>query len=433
MRKIILTVGQGSFEKGFDVYLDIPGVTKYIGGRLPGNPAIQNQFTAWQESFLSTIEPTRTKPKIEATADPQQTVQGTRDREEKQIAEHATNLCSCLKKWFDNNDDSWLPIRDKIGTTIDKTENEEIRMLIATDDFLLQKLPWSAWGDLFKHKLLQIALSRSGDHAKAPVQDSIKILAVFGEGRDLNLQADKDKLKVTCGTMAEIEIIDEKEKLTKQYLMGKLREKPGWQIFFYAGHSSIDAEGKIGSIDLMSDRKIKINELHSAFEEAITNGLKLAIFNSCDGLGLANQLAEKDLPYSIVMSQPIPDQCATVFLKVFLENFVTKAQSIYASVREARFHLESFKDQYPGIMWVPVLFQNPALVELEEDWNPWDRLYQIDLHNHQAKTFDEKNAVFAEVNEYRTTHPQDQKAYQLQQKSVNALVSQIHNDRISNK
>ncbi len=55
--------------------------------------------------------------------------------------------------------------------------------------------------------------------------------------------------------------------------------------------------------------------------KAISRGLQLAIFNSCDGLGLANDLAELNIPQIIVMRSPVPDLVAQEFLKHFLKAF----------------------------------------------------------------------------------------------------------------
>jgi hypothetical protein len=54
-------------------------------------------------------------------------------------------------------------------------------------------------------------------------------------------------------------------------------------------------------------------------KRAITQGLKLAIFNSCDGLGLADYLTDLQIPQTIFMREPVPDRVAHEFLKNFLE------------------------------------------------------------------------------------------------------------------
>ncbi|NEP53729.1 MAG: hypothetical protein F6K63_11220 [Moorea sp. SIO1G6] len=49
------------------------------------------------------------------------------------------------------------------------------------------------------------------------------------------------------------------------------------------------------------------------------------IFNSCDGLGLAYQLAAQQdlyLPQVIVMAEKVPDPVSPKFLRYFLEAYI---------------------------------------------------------------------------------------------------------------
>lgn len=89
-------------------------------------------------------------------------------------------------------------------------------------------------------------------------------------------------------------------------------------------------------------------------------GLKLAIFNSCDGLGIARDLADLQIPNIIVMREPIPDEVAQKFVKNFLPRFTVENKSLYISVREARKNLQELEDKYPCASWLPVICQNPA-------------------------------------------------------------------------
>jgi hypothetical protein len=87
--------------------------------------------------------------------------------------------------------------------------------------------------------------------------------------------------------------------------------------------------------------------------------LKLAIFNSCDGLGLANELADLQIPQAIVMREPVPDRVAQKFLQHFLKYF-SKGESFYLAVRQAREKLQGMEGEFPCASWLPVIFQNPA-------------------------------------------------------------------------
>ncbi|PLZ37291.1 ABC transporter substrate-binding protein, partial [Fischerella thermalis WC542] len=139
-----------------------------------------------------------------------------------------------------------------------------------------------------------------------------------------------------------------------------------WDILFFAGHS-ISKEGDCwGEIQINADESyLSLRNLRYSLRHAVRQGLKLAIFNSCDGLGLARNLADLRIPYTIVMREPVPDIIAQEFLKYFLTAF-TSGESLYASVNQARERLyEEWERDYPCASWLPVIFQNPAATELK--------------------------------------------------------------------
>ena len=66
---------------------------------------------------------------------------------------------------------------------------------------------------------------------------------------------------------------------------------------------------------------ITIQKLKYGLKTTINNGLQLAIFNSCDGLGFAKKLEELRLPATVVMSEKIPDELSPKLLQYFLDFF----------------------------------------------------------------------------------------------------------------
>jgi len=99
--------------------------------------------------------------------------------------------------------------------------------------------------------------------------------------------------------------------------------------------------------------------------KAIAKGLQLAIFNSCNGLGLAKQLEDLHIPQIIVMRELVPDQVAQEFLKYFLDAFAG-GESLYLAVRSARgrLHDEGLEAGIPGVTWLPIICQNPATMPM---------------------------------------------------------------------
>ncbi|MGB7488049.1 MAG: CHASE2 domain-containing protein, partial [Phormidesmis sp.] len=149
----------------------------------------------------------------------------------------------------------------------------------------------------------------------------------------------------------------------------ELWDERGWDILFFAGHSqsrpSEAADSARGEILLNECDRLTIPQLKHALKKAIDRGLNTAIFNSCDGLGLANDLADLHIPQVLVMREPVPDQVAHAFLKGFLRSFAT-GTAFYVAVREAREQLQGLESRFPCATWLPVIVQN--LAEMPPTW-----------------------------------------------------------------
>ena len=177
-------------------------------------------------------------------------------------------------------------------------------------------------------------------------------MAVLGNRQNIDVETDRRLLNQLPGT--KINLLVEP---THQELNDQLYGRP-WDILFFAGHSHTLEEGQ-GIIQLNADTVLSIDDLKYGMKRAIANGLQLAIFNSCSGVGLAHDLAELQLPQMIVMRQAIPDYVAHTFLKYFLEAF-SQGTSLYLAEREAREHLQGMEKEYPCATWLPIIYQNPA-------------------------------------------------------------------------
>ena len=101
-----------------------------------------------------------------------------------------------------------------------------------------------------------------------------------------------------------------------------------------------------------------------ALRTSVSKGLKLAIFNSCDGLGLANSLSDLGIPQIIVMREPVPDPVAQSFLRYFLKAFARR-EPFYLAVRQAREQLQGLEGEFPCATWLPVIFQNPVALLIQ--------------------------------------------------------------------
>ncbi len=131
-----------------------------------------------------------------------------------------------------------------------------------------------------------------------------------------------------------------------------------WDIFFFAGHSASTTSQQ--SLCISPSENLTLNELKYALKKATERGLKLSIFNACDGLQLIQALQDLDnLPPTIVMRYPVPDVVAQTLLKYFLTAF-SQGIPLHQSVRDAREQLQGLESQFPFATWIPVLHQNLA-------------------------------------------------------------------------
>ncbi|HLO50233.1 MAG TPA: CHAT domain-containing protein, partial [Kamptonema sp.] len=143
----------------------------------------------------------------------------------------------------------------------------------------------------------------------------------------------------------------------------KLWEQP-WDIIFFAGHS--ETEEDIGRIRINETDSLTLDEIWYGLRKAVTNGLQLAIFNSCDGLGLVRRLDDLEIPQMIVMREMVPDFVAQQFLNDLLTKFAN-GKDLYPAFREAREKLQGWETDFPCASWLPIICQNPSVEPLT--WN----------------------------------------------------------------
>ncbi|ARV61004.1 hypothetical protein BZZ01_22400 [Nostocales cyanobacterium HT-58-2] len=239
---------------------------------------------------------------------------------------------------------------------------EEIRVIIETNDSLVRRLPWHRWDFFNDYPKAGMALSQLEYKRREPSQlklpkNKVRILAVLGNSQGIDLEREIKFLNSLEG--AEIVFLVNP---SRQEFNTLLWQNPGWDILFFAGHSH--TEGTTGRIYINENQKnnsLTIEQLEEALKAAIDNGLQLAIFNSCDGLGLASALEKLNIPTVIVMRESVPNLVAQEFFKYFLEAFAVERHSLYLAVQQARRKLQGVEDDFPGASWLPVICQNPAV------------------------------------------------------------------------
>lgn len=354
-RAVVLNLGQGNIGRGF------PTVTAHWGqsvsptmgkmtGSLPPAPELAALYRQWQSLYMALAQRFRMRRWRQL------------EIEDEGVTRVSMSEFGKLCQQFQQRMDAWLesPGFGKIDRQL-RTQfasTDEIRVVVETDDELTRRLPWHLWGFFEDYPGAELALSLA-DYRQVscpqvrPVK-RVRMLVILGDRSGIDIEGDRRLLEALPG--AELTFLDEP---TRSQLDGALWDERGWDCLFFAGHSQ--TEGEMGRIHVNPTERLTIPELKYALKRSIDRGLQLAIFNSCDGLGLARSLSQLNIPQLIVMREPVSDRVAQTFLKQFLTAFAG-GKSLYLAVREARERLQALEGDFPGASWLPVLCQNPAQI-----------------------------------------------------------------------
>ncbi|MEL6453297.1 MAG: CHASE2 domain-containing protein [Cyanobacteria bacterium J06623_5] len=351
MRKIILNLGSGTLSSGCQSIIgEILGEPSVEGaypsrfsGQLPPAPALAVKLQQWQSLYYARNQDLSLRIHLLQR-------EGLR-YSESDFKTLCADLAAELNDWL--NSPAFLPIDRVLRSELARMGNAQI--ILETSDSQLRKLPWHLWQLLEEYSQAELTFSAS-DWQPLPNRHSAssqaRILATFGHSNGLDLAADLSALSELPG--AELSAL-ESPSLSK--LHEQLWQPQGWDVFFFAGHSR--TQGETGVVDLNDSERLTIEQIRHALSKAIENGLKIAIFNSCDGLGLAQQLCDLQIPYIVVMREPVPDYVAQKFLKYLLMAFAAGAP-FHLAVREARQRLAGLDNESPCASWLPSIWQNPT-------------------------------------------------------------------------
>lgn len=350
MAKLVVIKLEGDFHRqGFGVTLEIgsegdrPSIE--LPGKLPPAPDLPIRLQQWEAKYRNIDSLRGLKPKqIIYNGSLVQRVQECRDA--------AKILSDCFQDWMTSPD--FLPLDKTLREELARTET--VRVLIRSNQPFVQKLPWHLW-DFFEHypktELALISPSAKRVDCLKSAHDSVKILAIMGHKEGIDIEIDRQVLENLPD--AAVTFLVEP---TPQEVSDRLWED-SWDILFFAGHS--ETQGDQGRIYINPQDSLTLEELKYSLTQAVVRGLQIAIFNSCDGLGLARELAELNIPQTVVMREPVPDSVAQRFLQYFLAAF-SRGESFYLAMREARERLQGLEGEFPCASWLPVICQNPTMM-----------------------------------------------------------------------
>ncbi|KAB8332902.1 CHASE2 domain-containing protein [Scytonema tolypothrichoides VB-61278] len=331
-----------------------------ITGSLPGVPKLSELYRRWLVLYEAVHQRLGSNQRIKVHS------QDITNISVNDFDEICQQLQAHINAWLKS--ESFQNIERQLRTLLSR--DDEIRVIFETNIALLHRLPWHLWNFFEDYPKAELALS---NHEYASVQvvrksstEQVNILAILGNSFGIDIDKDRSLLQGLTDTQTRFLVEPTRRELDEQLW------NQDWDILFFAGHSASLADGEIGEIYINQTESLTISQFKNALKTAVTHGLKLAIFNSCDGIGLARNLANLNIPQMIVMREGVPDFVAQEFLKNFLVAFAG-GKPFYLAVREARERLQGLENDFPCASWLPVICQNPTTVpvtwqELRGGW-----------------------------------------------------------------
>jgi NACHT domain/CHAT domain len=367
--RVIFRLDDGDFRQGFDrVTLEIdrgqtdrPSKNAQLQGRLPSAPDLPSLYQQWQSHCQTLLNSPLWS--------------GSRGFKQGQVTNVSVQEFDRCTHHLRQRLNQWLHLENFHGTAAELVQqirgepDTEIHLAIQTGQIrspeirnIIHRLPWHWWEIFGDRHPLEFTFSLTNTPA-SNIQSKtlatsarlrrVKILSILGESQDINVKADQ-KLIAELRTKGASPV----------FLMQPSRDEfmqlwdESWDILCFSGHSESDRDGQTGWLAINAQEQISIEELKPALRTARSQGLQLIIFNSCDGLGLAQALSNMGLPDLVIWREAVPDRVAQQFLHYFLQSFVMD-KSLYTAMREAREKLQLTIERYlPGVTGLPAIVQN---------------------------------------------------------------------------
>ena len=351
--KVIINLGRGNLHEGCNHVvvrlIDCQGKDRQqLSGILPPAPQIAALYQQWQTGYRAFYKEATLRIGLLES-------EGAR-----YSATNFQQVCRQIAKELNSwlSSDRFLIVEKVLRTRL--PHQKPIQLIITAAEPELQRLPWHLWHLLDDYPQAEITFSNPDWHAvqhQSRKGSRIRILAILGNSTGLDLKSDLDAIIALPQT--ELTILTQP---SMAELNEHLWQTAGWDLLLFSGHSSSNLT--TGYIYLNDTEKITLTRLKYSLQKAIANGLQIAIFNSCEGVGLALQLADLSLPYTVVMNEPVPDRIAQLFLQYFLTAF-TMGKTFSLAVKEARQKLVGWETEFVCASWLPTIWQNPTVKDIE--------------------------------------------------------------------
>lgn len=335
---------------------------------------LTTQYEAWREIYLEFYPNLRAKELSRGGLNPSPSVDLGHELEEARA-----KFLDAFQRWLAQLREIKERIQHKIHTVaqnISHSEEKEVTrptvdIFIACNSIDLERLPWEAWklvpedvpSEILPTEILRIAripIATRQEYVEShPYLRSGKprILVILGDDTGLDLDKDKQTVKV-LKRVAQLKFFDWQQKEgvenLKEALAQEIADERGWDALFFMGHSE-ETELTDGELAIAPNIYLSIDQIKDYLSTAKEYGLRFCLFNSCDGLQIANRLADLGLQVA-VMREPIHDDVAHVFLRQFCQE-LARHEDVHNAMLTACWHLQHVEGLvYPSAYLIPSFF-----------------------------------------------------------------------------
>jgi CHASE2 domain-containing sensor protein len=362
------------------------GKGQQLTTRVPFAETLKTRYHHWRQTYLDfyssqEFHPSTLRARIDISGSMTTPAVDWRAR----LVQAEAELTTEFHHWLSVAD--LLKIRQEIASSgqpstdsgVNLTTTQFVDVFLTCDSLELERLPWETWEigmEFATQKTIRFVRTPSNIAAETVQhqrQGKMRILAILGDDTGLNFQAEKQALR-EFATIAEVVFQGWQPGIDPMNLLEDIRQAiaapQGWDILFFAGHSN-ETNLTGGELAIAPNQAILVNEIAPQLSIAKERGLKFAIFNSCQGLSIANTLINLGLSQVAIMREPIHNQVAQEFFVHFLRQIAN-----YQDVQEAlRSTCQWFKLEknltYPSAYLIPSLFRHPNSVPFRLKPSGW--------------------------------------------------------------
>ncbi|AFY93829.1 WD40 repeat domain-containing protein [Chamaesiphon minutus] len=271
-----------------------------------------------------------------------------------------------LHQWYGSP--GFQTIRERLATTVDP--ELEIETIVRSRSKALLKLPWnSIWQPLLdRYPLSEVNISLIPTISESSTIDEqlkVSVLSVLTSAQGIKIDRSKEYLDALPYTKSEFVVAP-----SHQDFVNLVTQK-SWSVLFFSSY--ISGYLPNNRIYINHHDTISIAEFKYRIRIAVQRGLKLLILNCGEGLELAGELVDLQIPNLVVLREAVQDQVAQEFVKLFLKAF-SSGKSLQLAVRDARERLQAIEKVVPSASCLPIVCQQIATPA-----SSWNRLAQITL------------------------------------------------------